>query len=62
MIKLENVINTILQQLEHEQANETWKSRRRYFNQMLKCARLLGITEPCAKLYDAFCVLSSTFP
>lgn len=54
MIKLESVINTILQQLEHEQANETWKSRRRYFNQMLKCARLLGITEPCAKLYDAF--------
>ena len=54
MTKLEIVINTILQQLKSELANETWESRRRYFNQMLKCAKLLGITEPCAKLYDAF--------
>jgi len=54
MTKLEAVINTILQQLKSELANETWESRRRYFNQMLKCAKLLGITEPCAKLYDAF--------
>jgi integrase len=54
MTKLENVINTILHQLKSELANETWESRRRYFNQMLKCAKLLGITEPCAKLYDAF--------
>lgn len=54
MIKLEADINTILQQLKSELANETWESRRRYFNQMLKCANLLGITEPCAELYDAF--------
>jgi len=54
MTKLEAVINTILQQLKFKLANETWESRRRYFNQMLKCAKLLGITEPCAKLYDAF--------
>jgi integrase len=54
MTKLEIVINTILQQLKSELANETWESRRRYFNQMLKCAKLLGITEPCVKLYDAF--------
>lgn len=54
MTKLETVINTILQQLKSELANETWESRRRYFNQMLKCAKLLGITEPCAKLYDVF--------
>lgn len=54
MTKLETVINTILQQLKTELANETWESRRRYFNQMLKCAKLLGITEPCAKLYDVF--------
>ena len=38
MTKLETVINTILQQLKSELANETWESRRRYFNQMLKCA------------------------
>ncbi|MFA5384787.1 MAG: hypothetical protein WC364_09020 [Eubacteriales bacterium] len=54
MTKLETVINTILQQLKFELANETWESRRRYFNQMLKCANSLGITEPCAKLYDTF--------
>jgi len=54
MTKLEAVINTILQQLKSELANETWVSRRRYFNQMLNCAKLFGITEPCAKLYDAF--------
>lgn len=54
MTKLETVINTILQQLKPELANETWESRRRYFNQMLKNAKSLGITEPCAKLYDAF--------
>ena len=35
MTKLETVINTILQQLKSELANETWESRRRYFNQML---------------------------
>ncbi|MEG6523336.1 tyrosine-type recombinase/integrase [Desulfotomaculum sp. 1211_IL3151] len=54
MTKLETIINTILQRLKSELANETWESRRRYFNQMLKCAKLLGITEPCAKLYDEF--------
>lgn len=54
MTKLETVINTILQQLKTELANETWESRCRYFKQMLKSAKLLGITEPCAKLYDVF--------
>jgi hypothetical protein len=54
MTKLETAINTILQHLKSEFANETWESRRRYFNQMLKCAKLLGITEPCAELYDTF--------
>lgn len=54
MTKLETVINTILQQLKSELANETWESRCRYFKQMLKSAKLLGITEPCAKLYDVF--------
>jgi integrase len=54
MTKLETAINTILQQLKSELASETWESRRRYFNQMLKCAKSLDITEPCAELYDAF--------
>ena len=54
MTKLEIIINTILQQLKSELAHETWESRRRYFNQMLKCASSLGITEPCSELYDKF--------
>ncbi len=54
MIKLETAIITILQQLKTKLSNKTWESRRNYFNQMLKCAKLLGITEPCTKLYDTF--------
>lgn len=54
MTNLEATINTVLEQLKLELASETWESRRRYFNQMLKCAKSLGITEPCADLYDAY--------
>jgi len=54
MTKLEIIINTVLEHLKPELASETWESRRRYFNQMLKCAKSLGIIEPCADLYDAF--------
>lgn len=54
MTKLETTINTVLEHLKSELAGETWESRRRYFNQMLKCADSLGITEPCAELYDTF--------
>ncbi|MDD4495159.1 MAG: tyrosine-type recombinase/integrase [Eubacteriales bacterium] len=54
MTKLENGVSEVLQRLKLELASETWESRRRYFNQMLKCAQSLGITKPCAELYDAF--------
>lgn len=54
MTKLEIIISTVLQQLKPDLACETWVSRRRYFNQMLKLAESLNITEPCQKLYDAF--------
>jgi len=54
MTKLENTICTVLEQLRHELADETWESRRRYFNQLLHCADLLGISEPCSELYDAY--------
>ena len=54
MTKLETTVRTVLEQLKHELAHETWESRRRYFDQMLKCAESLGISEPCAKLYEAF--------
>ena len=54
MTKLESTIKTVLEQLRPKLANETWESRRRYFNQMLQCAESLGITEPCTELYDAF--------
>lgn len=54
MTKLETTINTVLQQLKPELASETWESRRRYFNQMLRLAEKLNITEPCQELYDAF--------
>ena len=54
MTKLEFIISTALQQLKLDLASETWASRYRYFNQMLKLAELLNITEPCQELYDAF--------
>lgn len=54
MTKLEFIISTALQQLQPDLASETWASRYRYFNQMLKLAELLNITEPCQELYDAF--------
>ena len=54
MTKLEEAIYEVLEQQKHELASETWESRRRYFNQMLKCAESLGISKPCAELYDAF--------
>jgi len=54
MTKLENAICMVLEQLRHDLAEETWESRRRYFNQLLHCAELLGVSEPCSELYDAF--------
>ena len=54
MTNLESTIKTVLESLKPKLATETWESRRRYFNQMLKCAESLGITEPCAELYAAF--------
>ena len=54
MTMIESTIKTVLEQLRPKLASETWESRRRYFNQMLQCAESLGITEPCAELYDAF--------
>ena len=54
MTKLESAVNAVLERLKPELASETWISRRRYFNQMLKCADSLGITEPCPELYSAF--------
>lgn len=59
MIKLETDINTVLQQLKSELADITWESRRRYFNQMLRLAKLFNITEPCQELYNAFVVIYS---
>lgn len=54
MTKLENAITAILQQLKPELTSETWESRRRYFNQMIRLAEKLNITEPCQELYDAY--------
>jgi len=54
MTKLDNTISLVLQQLKPELAAETWGSRRRYYNQMLRLANSLGITEPCQDLYDAY--------
>jgi integrase len=54
MTKLEETICEVLEQQKHELASETWESRRRYFNQMIQCAELLGISEPCSELYEAF--------
>jgi len=54
MTKLENCINTVLQQLKTELADATWESRRQCFSQMLKLAKALNINEPCPKLYEAF--------
>jgi len=54
MTKLETTIYAVLQQLKPELASKTWESRRRYFNQMIRLAKKLNITEPCQELYDAF--------
>lgn len=54
MTKLKTKINSVLQQLKSELADETWVSRLRYFNQMLRFAESLNITEPCQELYNAF--------
>ena len=54
MTKLETVINTILDDLKPRIAKSTWQSRRCYFNQMIKLAETINITEPCQELYDAF--------
>jgi integrase len=62
MTKLETTIDTILQQLKHELASETWESRRRYFNQMIRLAEKLNITEPCQELYDAFIADDNSSP
>ena len=62
MTKLESAVNTALEQLKHELASSTWESRRCYFNQMLKCADLLGITEPCSELYEAFIADDNSSP
>jgi integrase len=54
MSKLENDIKTVLRQLKAELAVETWESRRRYFDQMIRLANSLGINEPCQNLYNAY--------
>jgi len=54
MTKLEATINTVLQQLQPQLADSTFKSRQHYFNQMLRFANLRNITEPCQELYDGF--------
>ena len=54
MTKLETTISTVLQQLKHVLARETWESRRYYFNQMIRLAKKLNLIEPCQQLYDAF--------
>lgn len=54
MTKLETTISKVLQELKLELASETWESRRRYFNQMIRLAEKLNITEPCQELYDSF--------
>lgn len=54
MMKLKTIISAVLQQLKPELASETWESRRRYFNQMMRLAEKLNIIEPCQELYDAF--------
>lgn len=54
MTPLEITIHAVLNQLKLRLAAETWQSRRRYCNQMLQCAKSLGITAPCAELYTAY--------
>ena len=54
MTKLESDIKTVLQQINSELAAETWESRRRYFDQMIRLANSLEISEPCQYLYDAY--------
>ena len=56
MSRLENTINTVLQQIKSKLAPATWESRKFYFNRMLKIAKSLDINEPCQELYDAYII------
>lgn len=54
MTKLTDAINTVLSSLKQKLTPSTYQSRRSLFNRMEKCAKSLGITEPCSALYNAF--------
>ena len=54
MTKLEQSVQTVLEQQKTLLATSTYESRRRYFNQLLKLATQLGIDSPCQELYDEF--------
>ncbi len=51
---LDEAIGSVLDTLKPHLAHETWQSRRRYLNQMVRCAQSLKLTYPCQELYDAF--------
>jgi len=54
MAKLEETIQTVLDQLMVQLSKTTFSARRCYFKQLLKTASLMDIDEPCQRLYDAF--------
>jgi integrase len=47
-------INKVLQDLKLKLGSNTWESRRRYFERLVRLSEKLKITEPCQELYDAF--------
>jgi integrase len=54
MTNLEKIIEQVMQKRQSELAASTWEARRCYFQQILKLANSLSVTEPCQHLYDLF--------
>ncbi len=55
MRKLEESITTILERIRPKLADASYEQRRETFDQLIRMASEMGISEPCQELYDAFC-------
>ena len=54
MTKLEESISTILEQIRPKLVDSSYELRRETFDQLIRMASEMGISEPCQELYDAF--------
>ena len=54
MTKLEKSITTVLERIRPKLADSSYEIRRETFDQLIRMANEMGISEPCQALYDAF--------